>query len=118
MRNRFENPDFLEWTNGIVVNVHDFNNLLIKKFDVPVYDLDPDVYDREYDEYLWRWYEREHVFNSFKEAEEYAETVLYNEYVSGQPIYCYYTGNKKAGYQYIMTLTENNKPKGWRLYEL
>lgn len=58
------------------------------------------------------------VFDSFKEAEKYIETEYYDEYIAGKAIYVFYTGNKRDGYKYMVTLDFDDHPKGWRLYEL
>lgn len=115
---RFEHPDFLEWTDGVFVNINDFHNTLIKKFGVPVYDINADVYDKEYNEYLWKKFERDTLFDSWDEMMKFVETVLHDEYISGTPIYAFQKGNEDDGYMYQVSLDYNNRLPGFEDVEL
>lgn len=116
---RFEHPDFLEWTDGLVVDMHDFNTFLYNKYgtlEAPT--VTADVYDREYEEWLWKKYERDNLFDSWDAAMKFVETVLRDEYIKGEPIYAFQKGNENDGYVYQVSLDYGNRLPGFVDVEL
>ena len=113
---RFEHPDFIEWTDSLIVDIALFHDELTKKYGT--FDVNVDVYDREYEEWLWKKFERDNLFDSWDAVMKFVETVLRDEYIKGTPIYAFQKGNEDDGYQYQVSLDYDNRLPGFEDVEL
>ena len=108
---RFDYPDFLEWTETLVVDMNEFHRELVKKYGT--YDINVDKYNTEYEEWLWSKYEREHLFHSWDEVEDFIFTALESEYIKGDPIYAFFTVNDAEECTYQVTTDYENRLPGF-----